>query len=257
MEKKESVVIVKNLPIGIGMPKICVSITGKEEEEIYRQAERIKEEKADIAEWRMDYCELEILFSKAGNIIENLMEILKTIPIITTFRTKREGGEQEIEKEQYIKLQKKIIAESQTDFLDIEWNMGESIVENLIEYAHSHEKKIIVSNHEFSYTPDKMEIVKRLCRMQKSGADIPKIAVMPKSSKDVLNLLEATEEMKEKHAQTPIITMSMGEMGKISRISGEVFGSAVTFGCIGEKSAPGQIEIRCLRQMLELMGLSH
>ena len=35
--------------------------------------------------------------------------------------------------------------------------------------------------------------------------------------------------------------MSMGKLGVISRICGEVFGSAVTFGTAGKASAPGQL----------------
>lgn len=49
--------------------------------------------------------------------------------------------------------------------------------------------------------------------MQELGADIPKIAVMPQSRKDVLTLLSATEEMASKYADRPIITMSMSATG--------------------------------------------
>ena len=65
--------------------------------------------------------------------------------------------------------------------------------------------------------------------MQELGADIPKIAVMPQCKKDVLTLLEATREMAEEHADRPIITMSMAGTGLISRLCGEVFGSATYF----------------------------
>ena len=67
--------------------------------------------------------------------------------------------------------------------------------------------------------------------MQELGADIPKIAVMPQNKQDVLTLLAATEEMNRNHADRPIITMSMAGTGVVSRLCGEVFGSALTFGC--------------------------
>ncbi len=66
--------------------------------------------------------------------------------------------------------------------------------------------------------------------MQELGADLPKIAVMPQNEKDVLVLLEATNEMFKIYADRPIITMSMSGMGVISRLCGEIFGSALTFG---------------------------
>lgn len=253
MEQKEAVVIVKNLVIGIGIPKICVSITGRTEEEIYNQAKKIKEERADIAEWRMDYCEKDFLFSKSKEIIRNIVEILDTIPVIATFRTKDEGGEQQIEQLCYIKLKKKLMMESKADLIDIELSTGEAIVKELIEYAHCYGKKVIVSNHDFHCTPSKTEIKERIDKMQKAGADIAKIAVMPKTGRDVLDLLEATMEVKKKEIRIPVITMAMGNLGKVSRISGEIFGSAVTFGSIGEPSAPGQIEIHCLKQMLDVL----
>ena len=92
--------------------------------------------------------------------------------------------------------------------------------------------------------------------MQALGADIPKIAVMPTCKRDVITLLAATEEMTTKHNGTPIITMSMGSMGLISRLCGEAFGSSVTFGAVGESSAPGQMNASDLNTILELIHKS-
>ncbi len=92
--------------------------------------------------------------------------------------------------------------------------------------------------------------------MQELGADIPKIAVMPQNKKDVLTLLSATEEMAEEHADRPIITMSMSGTGVISRLCGEVFGSALTFGAVGKVSAPGQMGIEDLTTVLGLLHKS-
>ena len=57
----------------------------------------------------------------------------------------------------------------------------------------------------------------------------------------VLTLLAATEEMTADYADRPIITMAMAGLGSISRISCEIFGSCMTFGCGEAPSAPGQI----------------
>ena len=89
--------------------------------------------------------------------------------------------------------------------------------------------------------------------MQELGADLPKIAVMPQcKKKDVLTLLAATEEMVHGYADRPIITMSMAKDGAVSRMCGEVFGSALTFGTVGQTSAPGQIETEKLREILKV-----
>jgi len=79
---------------------------------------------------------------------------------------------------------------------------------------------------------------------------------MPKDAGDVLTLLEATHIMKEKYADRPIITMSMAGAGVISRLSGEIFGSALTFGAAHKPSAPGQVAVAELRQTLSLLHRS-
>ncbi len=90
--------------------------------------------------------------------------------------------------------------------------------------------------------------------MQDLGADLPKIAVMPQSPQDVLTLLAATLTMKEKYATRPLITMSMGKSGGVSRVTGRLFGSAMTFGTVGQASAPGQIAIAKLREVMDMLS---
>lgn len=92
--------------------------------------------------------------------------------------------------------------------------------------------------------------------MQDLGADLPKIAVMPQSPQDVLTLLAATLTMKEKYATRPLITMSMGKSGGVSRVTGRLFGSAMTFGTVGQASAPGQIAIAKLREVMDMFPIS-
>ena len=78
------------------------------------------------------------------------------------------------------------------------------------------------------------ELVSRMVAMQQAGANLPKLAVMPQSRADVLELLAATAEMADRHPETPIITMSMGALGAVSRLSGEALGSAMTFANPGQ-----------------------
>ena len=111
-------------------------------------------------------------------------------------------------------------------------------------------------NHDFDKTPDKEEIISRLKKMQTLNADICKIAVMPNSSQDVVVLLDATATMQTEFADRPIVTMSMGGLGVVSRLAGETFGSAMTFGAAKKASAPGQVPIAELRSVLDLLHKS-
>ena len=246
-------VIVRNLKIGEGIPKICVPIVGKTQGEIIEVGENICAVGADIVEWRADWYEDVFDLDKAEETAKELRAVLGGLPLLFTFRTSKEGGEKAVETAVYVELNQRMAESGYVDMVDVEVFTGDDAVRAVIETAHACGVKTVASNHDFHKTPAKEEIVSRLCRMQKLGADILKIAVMPRDKKDLLTLLAATEEMYSEHADRPIITMSMGGTGVTSRLCGEVFGSAVTFGCAGKASAPGQVEARELRRVLEML----
>ena len=245
-------VIVRNVKIGEGIPKICVPIVGKTMEEIIEEAKSFDEIPMDIVEWRADWYEDVFDFDKVKQILAKLRVVLGETPILFTFRTANEGGEKSIEDNVYLALNKIVAESGNADLVDVEIFMEKDMVKNIIEYAHQNNVKVIASNHDFYKTPDQKEIVARLKMMQDMGADILKIAVMPQSKKDVLTLLAATEEMAD-CAKQPLVTMSMSGQGVISRLSGEVFGSAMTFGAAKKASAPGQIPVQELKKILDIL----
>ena len=247
---------VRNIEIGAGIPKICVPIVGVTREEILAAAENIKSTKADVVEWRVDWYEDIFDFTKTEATMQALREVLGEMPILFTFRTSKEGGEKAIETEAYVELNQNAAKTGLIDLVDVEAFTGDEAVKAVVGTAHANGVKVIASNHDFHKTPAKEEIVSRLRKMQDLGADIPKIAVMPQNKKDVLTLLAATEEMVSEYADRPIITMSMSGTGVISRLCGEVFGSALTFGAVGKVSAPGQMGIEDLTTVLGLLHKS-
>ncbi|MPM81156.1 3-dehydroquinate dehydratase [bioreactor metagenome] len=171
-------------------------------------------------------------------------------PIIFTFRSLKEGGAKEVSREYYMQLNKEIIRTKLVDIVDIELFNGEDHIKDIISIAEKNGVAIILSTHDFEKTPSKEEILARFQSAGSLGAHIFKLAVMPNSTEDVINLLDATRIMKECYGNIPIITMAMGKSGLISRISGEVFGSAVTFGAGKSLSAPGQISVEELRKII-------
>ncbi len=243
---------IRNLEIGKGMPKICVPIVGRTKQEILESAKEAIVEHPDVVEWRADWYTEVFRWECVEYMLQGMREILGEIPLLFTFRTQQEGGEQAIELLAYQELNERAAGTKLVDLIDVELSSGEETVKKLIKTAHTFGVKVVVSNHDFEKTPSKEEIVARLQKMQELGADLPKIAVMPQCRKDVLTLLAATEEMAGTYADRPIITMSMAKDGVISRLCGEVFGSALTFGAAGQTSAPGQIEVEKLRGVLEI-----
>ncbi len=247
---------VKNVVIGEGQPKICVPIVGKTRVEIVEEAKGFSSIPVDVVEWRVDWYEGVENLEDVKVTLKELVEALNGVPVLFTFRTHREGGEKEISVEYYAELNKTVAETKLADLIDVEAFTGDEIVKDIINTAHNHGVKVVASNHDFGKTPEKDDIVSRLIKMQDLGADIPKIAVMPKSKADVLVLLDATLTMYERHADRPIITMSMAGTGVISRLAGEVFGSALTFGAAKKASAPGQIGVNDLNTVLSIINKS-
>ncbi|ENB2318137.1 type I 3-dehydroquinate dehydratase [Shigella sonnei] len=246
-------VTVKDLVIGAGAPKIIVSLMAKDIARVKSEALAYREADFDILEWRVDH------FADLSNV-ESVMAAAKILretmpekPLLFTFRSAKEGGEQAISTEAYIALNRAAIDSGLVDMIDLELFTGDDQVKETVAYAHAHDVKVVMSNHDFHKTPEAEEIIARLRKMQSFDADIPKIALMPQSTSDVLTLLTATLEMQEQYANRPIITMSMAKTGVISRLAGEVFGSAATFGAVKKASAPGQISVNDLRTVLTIL----
>ena len=244
---------VRNIEIGAGAPKIIVPIVGVTKEEILSAARSFDAIPIDVVEWRVDWFEGVFDFAKVEDVLKELRDILGDTPLLMTFRTSKEGGEKAIDADAYKELNIKAAKSGYVDLVDVEIFTGDVIVSEIINEVHAAGVKVIASNHDFDKTPAKADIIYRLRKMQDMGADIPKIAVMPQSKKDVLTLLAATEEMTSCYADRPIITMSMAGTGVISRLCGEVFGSSMTFGAAGKASAPGQMGVEDLNTVLALL----
>ena len=244
---------VRNIEIGTGAPKIIVPIVGVTKEEILSAARSFDAIPIDVVEWRVVWFEGVFDFARIEDVLKELRDILGDTPLLMTFRTSKEGGEKDIDADAYKELNIKAAKTGYVDFVDVEIFTGDKIVSEIIDAVHAAGVKVIASNHDFDKTPAKSDIIYRLRKMQDMGADIPKIAVMPQSKKDVLTLLAATEEMTSCYADRPIITMSMAGTGVISRLCGEVFGSSMTFGAAGKASAPGQMGVEDLNTVLALL----
>lgn len=238
--------------VGDGFPKICVPIVSGTREAILLEVESINELKVELAEWRLD-CYEDVFDNE--KMLELLYEIRKNlrddIAIIATFRTLDEGGNKEIEREQYWEMICDLLKTRQIAAVDVQIAMGRSFIEKVVNEARAYAVKVIASNHVFDGTPDKNEMISRLCSMQGSRANITKLAVMANEMKDVLTVLETSYEMKDKYADRPFIIIAMSEHGIISRLTGQIFGSAITFATSKEASAPGQIDANDTRKIID------
>ncbi|MFA1819173.1 type I 3-dehydroquinate dehydratase [Virgibacillus oceani] len=235
------------------MPKIIVPIVGESDEALLEEIEQVKKLSPDMIEWRADkYTDIKDI-GVVRNMLRQLENRLAGIPLLFTFRTISEGGDTEIDEKKYFYLIQAVIESKNIDLVDVEYTFTEEKRNILVKKAKEYGVFVVMSRHHFQSTPSEETIISTMSSMIVTGADIPKIAVMPKTIEDVFILLKATNALKMKYSQQPMITMAMGKYGLISRIAGEVFGSDATFGAGMAASAPGQIAVSELRAVLKII----
>ena len=248
------VVTVKNVKFGEGMPKIAIPISDSDFTGVRKSVNLIANSPCDLVEWRADFYdhvddpEVRI---KPLTLFRNQ---LWNLPILFTVRTSVEGGMLDIETKPYIDLILAVIDSGLIDMVDVELSRGDTAVKTIVNAAHEAGVKVIGGRHNFHSTPDQEVIIRSLVRMQELGCDLVKYAVMPQNERDVLRLLDATLTMKEEHNDTPVLTMSMGHTGVVSRICGQLTGSCITFGTAGKASAPGQLPANGLSIFLKSLS---
>ena len=250
-----SCITIRGCSIGEGRPKVILPIVDRTEAAILETAAQFSTLRADCVEWRVDWFEAAQDFGAVARCLAKLRVALKDKLLLVTIRTKAEGGELALRHTEYTDLLHTILDTDCADLIDIEFFPAGDDLPALIGDAHTAGVAVVCSSHDFAKTPPRAEMVARLTAMQQVGADLPKLAVMPQRRTDVLELLAATAEMADLHPETPVITMSMGALGAVSRLAGEAFGSAMTFANPGQASAPGQVSLDIVNEVLDALHL--
>ncbi|KQD07180.1 3-dehydroquinate dehydratase [Acinetobacter baumannii] len=231
--------------------KTIVPIIAQTKEQALAQAQVIANTAdADLAEFRIDLLSFASDTKQVIALGHELKKILGNKPMIATIRTKNEGGQLEISDADYGKTYQAYLKNPFMDWLDVEMFRDQKVVSEIVQKAHQKKVLVVMSNHDFQKTPSQDEIEKRLLKQDQMGADVLKIAVMPKSKQDVFTLMNATLKVSQQTTK-PLLTMSMGQLGTISRVATANMGGSYSFGMIGQASAPGQIDVTKLKQILQ------
>lgn len=242
---------IRNMDINTGVPVVCVPVTESVAGDIVSHVEVLSGQ-ADMIEWRVDFFDGMSSKKKVKAVLDNIRQAAGDTPLLVTLRTTDEGGNYEPEDGMYIEHLLNIAMSGCADIIDVEYDAVPDI-ENLVTVLHMKNVKLLLSHHDFSRTPDTSQMAEMLGKMRECGADIVKLAVMPQNPHDVTDLLSVTSDFHEKYPDIPVVTMSMGSTGVISRLAGETFGSCITFGSDREASAPGQIDFLALKEIIRLM----
>ncbi|WP_305073950.1 type I 3-dehydroquinate dehydratase [Propionivibrio sp.] len=252
--KETRLIQVQGKSLGGGtLPAIITPLVGKTRAAILEEVAFIVPKKPDLLEWRIDF------FEAIGDIpavIETALAIREAadgIPVLLTRRNVTEGGQPlTIDEPAVVAMYTAACQAKCVELIDYELSNAPADIQALREVSKASGIGMIMSFHNFQMTPDAATLDSKFAAAKQYGADVGKVAVMPNSDLDVLELLAATSRARET-LDIPLISMSMGGVGSLSRIMGWVYGSAATFAVGKSSSAPGQVAIEDLRTALAIV----
>jgi 3-dehydroquinate dehydratase-1 len=238
----------------VGDPLICTSLVGRNKKAIDDELASIVPKRPDVLEWRVDFFDKIHEPDQVENAALAIRRAAGDLPIIFTRRAAHEGGEVTgIDEESVVALYERLIVAGAIDIIDTELSQPAANRSRLRAASRAHGVAMILSHHNFDTTPSLDAILEKFVAAEREGADIAKVAVMPHTPADVFTLLEATMAASER-LTIPLISISMGGLGALSRICGALVGSAMTYAVGESRSAPGQIPIDALRAALTTLA---
>ena len=229
---------------------ICTPLVGRTRDAVLAEVDAVLPKKPDMLEWRVDFF---AALGDTAHVIDTaraIRERIGPVPVMFTRRSSLEGGERiALAEPQVVQLYIEVCASSLVDLVDYETVNSPADFRRLRAASREHGIALIGSYHNFEATPDAAALAAKFALAHELEADIAKVAVMPKGPPDVLTLLGATYAASQS-LPIPLISMSMGPYGSLSRMVGFVYGSALTWAVGKSSSAPGQVPIEDLRGVL-------
>lgn len=210
-----------------------------------RQARLAQQQGAGAAELRAD------LLADPAQVRAALTAVraASSLPLLLTYRSTTEGGKGAGHGQGYedylaslLQLRPPVAA------VDIEMACPAS--KALVAEAKAGGYDVVGSCHDFTATPSRAQIAEKLVQITAAGADITKVAYMPRTAQDVAALRHAAHDFAGAYPHQPLIAISMGQLGAPSRTD---LVNCLTFATIadGAASAPGQATIAHVRAWLE------
>lgn len=233
-------------------PLVCTALVGRTPEKILAELDVVLPKRPDVLEWRVDYFEQISATAAVLAMADAIKKRAFPIPLLFTRRSTIEGGASiAIDEAHVLALYEAMCHSGQIDLIDYEMANGPANVARVQKVAQAHAVGLVLSFHDFSKTPDLTTLLAKFRLAEQLGANVAKVAVMPNNLDDVLTLLQATR-VASKILSIPLISMSMGPLGTVTRLIGSVFGSSMSFAVGAVASAPGQVPIEDLSSVLAI-----
>lgn len=226
-------------------PVIATALTDGAPSGQARQARLAQQQGAEALELRAD------LLVDPAQVRAALTAVraASSLPLLLTYRSATEGGKGAGHGQGYedylaslLQLRPAVAA------VDIEMACPAS--KALVAEAKAGGYDVVGSCHDFTATPSAAQIAEKLAQITAAGADITKVAYMPRTAQDVAALRHAAHDFAGAYPHQPLIAISMGQLGTPSRTD---LVNCLTFATIadGAASAPGQATIAYVRAWLE------
>ncbi|MDP3349842.1 MAG: type I 3-dehydroquinate dehydratase [Hydrogenophaga sp.] len=244
-------------PIAGGkFPLVCTPLVGRTLTAMLAELAMVLPKQPDVLEWRVDYFDAIGDTTAVIAAARAIKQAAGNIPVLFTRRSTLEGGEKiAINEDQVIAMYTAVCESKSIDLIDYEMANDAANITRVRTAAKANNIKLVLSFHNFSYTPALETLVAKFLTADQLGADVAKVAVMPRDLDDVLTLLTATRAASKK-LRIPLISMSMGPFGAVTRLFGWTFGSALSFAVGASSSAPGQVPIEDLNTVLTILQKS-
>jgi len=234
-------------------PLVCTPLVARTRDELVAELDVVLAKRPDLIEWRADFFADLADVPQVCEVSRRLAGQAGAIPLIFTIRSTREGGQPvSLSDEQVADLCIAVCEAGSMGLIDFEMSAPRQQLERVRAAALSSGTLLILSYHNFCETPDAEGLYGKFAEARQLGGDVAKVAVMPRNVDDVLTLLGATHRASLTLGM-PLISMSMGAWGVLTRVAGWMFGSSVTFAVGQASSAPGQIPVEQLATVLEIL----
>lgn len=221
--------------------KIVVPIMPKNLEEA-QSIDISKFDEVDIIEWRADFLDKDDIMTVAPVIFEKF----SGREIIFTIRTDKEGGNINLSDGDYVELLKNINAIYHPDYVDFEYFSHKEAFQQMLDFPN-----LVLSYHNFDETPE--NLMESFSELTALAPRVVKVAVMPQSEQDVLDLMNYTRGFKTLNPEQEYAIMSMGKLGRVSRFAVDVFGSSWSFASLEQASALGQVALTDMKHVREVL----
>lgn len=215
-------------------PNICLSLNCKTMEELKEEILKYRDY-CEMIEWCVDMTEGSKDYTKEEYVakLKEVKALAKGHKLVVDYKETLEDGN---------RIQRWSMGIA--DIIDVDFDNPDIL--SLVKEAHKKRTMVLTSHHEFDGMPEVEDLEMQYLKMEKTGADILKIACYANEEGDTYKILEAAGGYTQLRKHKPVVAIAMGPEGQASRICAGDFGSVISYSCGSVPTAPGQFNAKDL-----------